>query len=46
MVQKLGLFGFVLALGAADGRKIGFVLGLFGFAFWAAERANIFVSCL
>ena len=29
-----GLIGFVLALRAPEGRKIGFVLGLIGFVFW------------
>jgi hypothetical protein len=32
MVQKLGLFGFVLALGGPGERKTGVGLALFGFA--------------
>ena len=31
LLLKLGLFGFALASGAPDGRKIGFALGSFGF---------------
>jgi hypothetical protein len=45
--EKLGLFGFVLALGGPDGPEIGFALGSFGFVwvrFWAAEGVNIVVS--
>jgi hypothetical protein len=45
---KLGLFGFVLALGAPDERKMGVGLALFGFVwvcFWAGEF-RIFVVTL
>jgi hypothetical protein len=40
---KLGLFGFALALAGPDERKIGFVLGLFGFVFIGAKGGLIFI---
>ena len=37
LLWKLGSFGFVLALGASDGPKIGFALALIGFV-WVRFR--------
>jgi hypothetical protein len=45
----LGLFGFVLALGAAGGPEIGFALGLIGFVwvcFWVLPEGLLFRNAL